>query len=91
MNKLVSFSHRLPSLALLLSLTFTTLLTSCSARKSDGSLTIAGIVYLLVSIFAILSLIKQDWSIGKKIIWGLIIFFFPFGGSIIYFLFSGRK
>lgn len=92
MRFLTSVSHRLPSLALLLSLFTSVLLTACgSGRRADGSLTIFGIVYLLFAVFAFLSLIKQDWSIGKKIIWGLIIWFFPFGGSIIYFLFSGRK
>ncbi|WP_426058337.1 PLD nuclease N-terminal domain-containing protein [Hymenobacter sp. B1770] len=92
MRFLTSVGHRLPSLALLLSLFTSVLLTACgSGRSDDGSLTIFGVVYLLFAVFAFLSLIKQDWSIGKKIMWGLIIWFFPFGGSIIYFLFSGRK
>ena len=65
--------------------------TSCSGRSSTGGLSIFGVVYLLLAVFAFLSLIKQDWSGTKKIIWGLIIWFFPFGGSIIYFLFSGRN
>ncbi|SFQ29343.1 PLD nuclease N-terminal domain-containing protein [Hymenobacter arizonensis] len=92
MRFLTSLSNRIPSLALLLSLFTSVLLTACgSGRRDDGTLSIVGIVYLLFAVFAFLSLIKQDWSIGKKIIWGLIIWFFPFGGSIIYFLFSGRK
>ena len=66
-------------------------MTSCSGRRSDGSLTIFGIAYLIIAVLAVVSLIKQDWSLGKKLIWGLIIWVFPFGGSIIYFLFSGRK
>jgi hypothetical protein len=92
MQLLSSLRNRIPSLALLLSLLTSVLLTSCgSGRRADGSLTIFGVLYLLFAVFAFLSLIKQDWSIGKKIIWGLIIWFFPFGGSIIYFLFSGRN
>ncbi len=79
----------LPSV--LLSLPGSLLLTACSGRNSSGGLSIAGVAYLLLAVFAFLSLIKQDWDTGKKIIWGLIIWFFPFGGSIIYFLFSGRK
>jgi di/tricarboxylate transporter len=75
----------------LLSLLGSFLLTACSGRTDSGSLSIAGVLYLLVAVFAFLSLIKQDWDTSKKIIWGLIIWFFPFGGSIIYFLFSGRK
>ncbi|TGE20717.1 PLDc_N domain-containing protein [Hymenobacter aquaticus] len=89
MNKIAALANRLPVTALLLS--FLAFLSSCSGRRSDGSLTIFGVAYLIVAVLAVLSLIKQDWSIGKKIIWGLIIWFFPFGGSIIYFLFSGRK
>ena len=92
MNTLRHFASRVPSVALLLSLVASSLLTACgSGRRSDGSLTIFGVAYLLFAVFAFLSLIKQDWSIGKKIVWGLIIWFFPFGGSIIYFLFSGRS
>lgn len=85
-------TSRLFSLALLLSTFASALLTACgSGRRADGSLTIFGIAYLLFAVFAFLSLIRQDWSIGKKIVWGLVIWFFPFGGSIIYFLFSGRS
>ncbi|MET4074213.1 PLD nuclease N-terminal domain-containing protein [Hymenobacter sp. UYCo722] len=92
MQLLSSLRNRIPSLALLLSVFASTLLTACgSGRRADGSLTIFGVLYLLFAVFAFISLIKQDWSIGKKIIWGLVIWFFPFGGSIIYFLFSGRS
>ncbi|GAC1377243.1 MAG: hypothetical protein NVS3B25_21180 [Hymenobacter sp.] len=92
MRTLRQFTARLPSLAVLLSVFTASLLTACgSGRRADGSLTIAGIIYLLFAVMAFLSLIRQDWSIGKKIIWGLVIWFFPFGGSIIYFLFSGRS
>jgi di/tricarboxylate transporter len=91
MNKLTSFAHRLPVGMLSLAMAFSLLLSSCSGRGSNGNITIVGVIYLIVAVAAFLSLIKQDWSIGKKIIWGLIIWFFPFGGSIIYFLFSGRR
>lgn len=92
MNKLISLTSRIPSFALLLSILTLPFLTACgSGRRANGSLSIVGVFYLILAAAAFLSLIKQDWSIGKKIIWGLIIWFFPFGGSIIYFLFSGRK
>ncbi|GAA4351435.1 hypothetical protein GCM10023185_10080 [Hymenobacter saemangeumensis] len=91
MYRLPTFLTRLPSLSLLLSACTALFLTACSGRRNDGSLTIFGVLYLIVAIAAVISLIKQDWSIGKKIIWGLIIWFFPFIGSIIYFMFSGRK
>jgi protein-S-isoprenylcysteine O-methyltransferase Ste14 len=65
--------------------------TSCSRYNDSGSLSIAGVVYLILAIYALVSLLKQDWSLGKKLIWGVIIWFFPIGGSIIYLLFSGRR
>ena len=65
--------------------------TSCSRYSDNGSLSIAGVVYLILAIYAVISLLKQDWSLGKKLIWGIIIWFFPIGGSIIYLLFSGRN
>ena len=92
MQLLSSLRTRIPSLSLLLSVATSALLSSCgSGRRADGSLTIFGVLYLLFAVFAFLSLIRQDWSVGKKIMWGLIIWFFPFSGSIIYFLFSGRS
>ncbi|WP_310393108.1 PLD nuclease N-terminal domain-containing protein [Hymenobacter sp.] len=65
--------------------------SSCSGRNSNGGLSIFGVLYLILAIAAVISLLKQDWELPKKLLWGAIIWFFPFGGSIIYFLFSGRK
>ncbi|MVN76242.1 hypothetical protein GO988_07890 [Hymenobacter sp. HMF4947] len=67
------------------------LISSCSRYNNNGSLSIAGVLYLILAIYALVSLLKQDWSLGKKLIWGVIIWFFPIGGSIIYLLFSGRS
>jgi hypothetical protein len=89
MNTLRHFASRLPLTALLLPLML--LATSCSRYNDNGSLSIAGVLYLILAIAAVISLLKQDWSLGKKLLWGAIIWFFPIGGSIIYFLFSGRK
>ena len=91
MRQTLTRSLRSVSTASALSFASALLLTSCSGRTGSGGLSIAGVVYLLLSVFAFLSLIKQDWDTTKKIIWGLVIWFFPVGGSIIYFLFSGRK
>lgn len=93
MRTLTSYAARLPLAALLL--TLLTTISSCSGTRmnDDGStsLTAAGILYLILAIAAVVSLLKQDWSLGKKLIWGAVIWFAPFVGSIIYFLFSGRK
>lgn len=89
MRLLRSFSGRLSPATLLPALLV--FATSCSRYNNNGSLSIAGVIYLILAIYAVISLLKQDWSIGKKIIWGIIIWFFPIGGSIIYLLFSGRS
>lgn len=89
MQTLRHYTSRLPLAALLMPLLM--LATSCSRYNDNGSLSIAGVVYLILAIAAVISLLKQDWSLGKKLLWGAIIWFFPIGGSIIYFLFSGRK
>jgi di/tricarboxylate transporter len=89
MNTLRHFASRLPLTALLLPLML--LATSCSRYNDNGSLSIIGVLYLILAIAAVISLLKQDWDVTKKIIWGVVIWFFPVLGSIIYFLFSGRK
>ena len=89
MQTLRHYASRLPLTALLMPLLL--LATSCSRYNNNGSLSIAGVVYLIMAIAAVISLLKQDWSLGKKLLWGAIIWFFPIGGSIIYFLFSGRE
>ena len=67
------------------------LATGCSRYNNNGSLSIAGVIYLILAIYAVISLLRQDWSLGKKLVWGIIIWFFPIFGSIIYLLFSGRQ
>jgi hypothetical protein len=89
MQTLRHFTSRLPLTALLLPLLL--LATSCSRYNSNGSLSIVGVIYLILAIAAVISLLKQDWDLTKKLIWGAVIWFFPVAGSIIYFLFSGRK
>lgn len=89
MRQLTNLSARLTGPALLSSVLL--LATGCSRYNSNGSLSIAGVIYLILAIYAVISLLKQDWSLGKKLIWGIIIWFFPIGGSIIYLLFSGRQ
>ncbi|RZJ94636.1 MAG: PLDc_N domain-containing protein [Hymenobacter sp.] len=89
MNRLTSYISRLPVLLALLPLIL--LASSCSAYNDNNQLTIAGVIYVILAIYAVISLLRQDWSLTKKLIWGIVIWFFPIGGSIIYLLFSGRK
>ncbi len=89
MRSLRSYVARVPLAALLLPLML--FFSSCSRYNNNGSLSIAGVLYLILAIAAVISLLKQDWDLTKKLIWGAVIWFFPIGGSIIYFLFSGRR
>lgn len=89
MRQLTSFASRLSMPAILSSVLL--LATGCSRYNNSGSLSIAGVIYLILAIYALVSLLRQDWSLGKKLIWGVVIWFFPIGGSIIYLLFSGRQ
>ena len=89
MRQLTTFTSRLSIPALLSPVLL--LATGCSRYNSNGSLSIAGVIYLILAIYALISLLKQDWSIGKKLIWAAIIFLFPIVGTIIYLLFSGRQ
>lgn len=89
MRQLTNFASRLSMPAILSSVLL--LATGCSRYNNSGSLSIAGVIYLILAIYALVSLLRQDWSLGKKLIWGVVIWFFPIGGSIIYLLFSGRQ
>jgi hypothetical protein len=49
---------------------------------------ILGIVYLVLVIWAIYDLWMSNRSTEQKIIWMIVIIFFPVGGSVIYYLLS---
>lgn len=83
-----SFVLRVPLATLLLP--FLLLATSCSRYSNNGSLAIWGYVLLALDVLALLDVFRQPWDIGKKILWAAIIFFFPLGGLIVYYLFAGR-
>ena len=82
-------SRRLPSLTGLFAILLSFVMSSCGrTRNADGSLTTAGVIHLILAVYALYRLFQQPWSLGKKLIWGLIIFFFPFLGSLAFLLFG---
>lgn len=94
MNNLLTsaFGSRSFSLTGILAVLSTFVLSSCGrTRNADGSLTTAGVIHLILAIYALYRLFQQPWSLGKKIVWGLIIFFFPFVGSLAFLLFGKDK
>ncbi|PZM83598.1 hypothetical protein DLH72_03575 [Candidatus Gracilibacteria bacterium] len=47
---------------------------------------IIGIVHIILVIIALFDILSSGRSTGNKIIWGLIVFFFPLIGLILYWL-----
>jgi len=87
MRTLLTSAKRLPAFALF-ALLFTT--ASCSRYNDAGGLATWGYVLLALDVLAFFDIFRQPWSIGKKLLWAAIIFFFPLGGLLIYYFFAGR-
>ncbi len=51
---------------------------------------ICGLILLVLDIIAIVEVINSSRSTGDKLLWSLLIFFFPFGGLLLYY-FIGKK
>ena len=51
---------------------------------------ILGLIHLIVSIWAIISIIQSNESTGSKVLWTLLILFFPLIGLLIW-LFAGPR
>ena len=49
-----------------------------------------GFIILILDIIALVEVVGSNRTTGNKVLWALIIIFFPLGGLIIYHLF-GRK
>lgn len=65
-------------------------LSACSRRTDSGSYTIFGGIILILDVLAMIDVLRQPWSLGKKILWIAIIWFLPILGLILYYLFAGR-
>jgi len=86
-------STLLPALTLGL---FALVLTGCGGPNLMERLqygwgySICGLLILILDIVALLEVAGSARSFGDKVLWALLIFFFPVGGLILYYLF-GRK
>ncbi len=49
-----------------------------------------GLIVLILDIIALVEIVGSDRSTGDKVLWALLIIFFPVLGLILYYLF-GRK
>jgi len=52
---------------------------------------ILGLIVLVLDIIVFVEVIKSSRPTSHKLLWSLLVFFFPIGGLIIYYLFSNRE
>lgn len=86
-------AHR--ALTVIFILTMSVFLAGCGPNLFDRmgnfwSLGCCGIVVVILDVIALLELAGSSRSGGDKILWALLIIFFPVGGLILYYFF-GRK
>lgn len=78
-------------LSLLMALFASLTLTSCDRRDGFGGYTMWGALILILDVVAMIDVLRQNWSLGKKILWIAIIYFLPVLGLILYYLLAGRN
>ena len=71
------------------------LLAGCGPNLFDrignfGSLTWCGIAVVIIDVIALIELLGSNKTLGAKVLWALIIIFFPVLGCVLYF-FVGRS
>lgn len=85
-RQLLKSANSLPLAAYLLPLLLAT--TSCNRFNDTGGLSTWGTLLLILDIWALVTIFGKPWDTGKKIIWAAIVFFFPFGGLLLYYFFG---
>lgn len=83
------------ALAVLL-LPLTLLLTGCGPNlgdymRSTTSLSICGMAILVADVYALINILDSNVTSGRKLLWGLVVFFMPFVGFILWFFFGPRR
>jgi hypothetical protein len=71
------------------------LLAGCGPNLFDRmanfwSLSCCGLVIVILDIIALLELAGSNRSTADKVLWALLIIFFPVGGLILYYFFGRR-
>lgn len=91
MNRLTTFRAPFRPLAALMAFFASLTLTSCSRHDGYGGYTMWGALILILDIVAMIDVLRQNWDLGKKILWIAIIYFLPVLGLILYYLLAGRN
>jgi len=52
---------------------------------------VVGFVVLILDIIVFIEVLQSTRPVPNKVLWCLLVFLFPIGGMIIYWLFSNRK
>ena len=47
--------------------------------------------FIILPIIALIDIIRSEFTGSNKIVWVLVVFFFPIIGSILYFMFGSNK
>ncbi|KAI8595884.1 hypothetical protein EDD21DRAFT_389940 [Dissophora ornata] len=55
------------------------------------SQSLVSLLLFVLDLVAVIQVVNSDIPLSKKILWALLIFLFPVGGVIIYFLFEHRQ
>jgi len=50
-----------------------------------------GFIILLLDVIALVEVVGSNRSTGDKLLWGLLIFFFPIFGLIVYYMFGRQE
>ena len=88
-------THRYRFLPATLLGVMTLFLTGCGTNLFDYArnpwgLGCCGLIILILDIIALIEVVGSERSTGDKVLWALLIIFFPVLGLILYYLF-GRK
>ncbi|KAG0228742.1 hypothetical protein BGW41_003353 [Actinomortierella wolfii] len=58
----------------------------------DGIIaTLASIIILILDLIVLFEILNSNRTVSSKLLWGLLVFFFPLLGIILYFLFANRE
>ncbi|MFN3596878.1 MAG: PLD nuclease N-terminal domain-containing protein [Rubricoccaceae bacterium] len=88
----MTHAHRFAPASLLAALTFA--LTGCGGNfgtmVNQESIGLFGLIHLGLCVYAFIQIFKSSATTGSKVIWALIVFFFPLVGLIVWFI-AGPK